>query len=360
MQLTFQYGSRNGKEEKFMKKFVLAFLLMLTIGLTYGETIELLGAGATFPAPLYTKMFDVYYKEMGVKVNYQAIGSGGGIQQLISRTVDFGATDAPMNEKEGKAAKGEVLHIPLCLGAVVIAYNLPGNPLLKLTPDVIADMFLGKIKKWSDKRIKDLNPDAKIPDLPVVVVHRSDGSGTTYTFSEYLSSVSEEWKSKVGTGKSLNWPTGIGGKGNPGVAGYVKQTPGAVGYVELAYAKQTKLMYAILQNKKGKFIEASLKSISLAADVPMPEDMKVSIVNTASPEGYPICTFSWVLAYKEQSEGGRPASRVEALVKLLWWMAHEGQSYNEALDYGSLPKTVVKIVEKQIESITYNGKKVKK
>lgn len=325
----------------------------------FGKTFaDLSGAGATFPYPLYSKMFDEYYKQKKIEINYQPIGSGGGIQQLINKTVDFGGTDAPLNEKEKKAAKDEVIHIPTCLGAVVLVYNLPGNPKIKLTPDVLVDIYLGKITKWTDPRITALNPDYKFPDTGIVVVRRSDGSGTTYTFSEYLSSVSEEWKTKVGTGKSLNWPVGIGGKGNPGVAGYVKQTPGAIGYVEVAYAKQNKMPYAFLQNKSGNFVDATLEAVSKAADVDIPEDTVVSLVNTSAKDGYPIVTFTWLIFYKEQSYGGRPKDRAKKLKELLWWMVHDGQKYNEDLLYGKLPEKTVKITEKLIESMTYQGKKL--
>lgn len=344
-----------------MKRIILLGLAFLLTGIVYGkENVTLLGAGATFPAPLYSKMFDEYYKATKTQVNYQAIGSGGGIQQLITKTVDFGATDAPMNDKETKAAKDLVLHIPTSLGAVVLSYNIPGNPVLKFTPELVTDIFLGKITKWNDEKIKKVNPNVNLPNLAITTVHRSDGSGTTYTFSEYLCSVSPEWKTKVGTGKSLNWPNGLGGKGNAGVAGYIKQMPGAIGYVEVAYAKQNKMSYGMLQNKSGAFIEATLASVSAAANVNLPADTKVSLVNTDAKDGYPISTFTWLIVYKEQSYGGRQKDRCEETVKLLWWTTHEGQKFNEALDYGALPTKVVKIVENSINSITYNGVKVRK
>src|SRR5208337_3856211 len=226
---------------------------------------EVIGAGATFPYPLYSKMFDVYSKEHGVKVNYQAIGSGGGIRQLINKTVDFGGSDAVMTDEDITAASAPVLHIPTCAGAVVITYNLPGNPDIKFTPDVIADMFLGKIKRWDDPRITRQNPGLSLSG-DITVVHRSDGSGTTNIFSDYLSKVSTDWKEKVGMGTALNWPVGLGGKGNPGVAGLVQQTPGSVGYVELIYALQNKMPYGMVQNKKGKWMKPTLASTSMAAN----------------------------------------------------------------------------------------------
>ncbi len=340
-----------------MKRIIFSVLILASFASI--AFADLSGAGATFPFPLYSKMLDVYYKEKKIEVNYQPIGSGGGIQQLINRTVDFGGTDAPLNDKERKAAKDEVLHIPTCLGAVVLVYNLPGAPKIKLTPDVLVDIFLGKITKWTDSRITSLNPDYKFPDIGIVVVRRSDSSGTTFTFSEYLSSVSAEWKSKVGVGKSLNWPVGIGGKGNPGVAGYVKQTQGAIGYVEVAYAKQNKMPFAMLQNKSGNFVDATLDSVSKAADVDIPKDTVVSLVNTEAKEGYPIVTFTWIMVYKEQAYGGRPLERAKKLKDLLWWMTHDGQRFAEELEYGKLPAKTVKIVEDLINSMTYNGQPIK-
>ncbi len=337
----------------------LITLFVMSAAMGWGQSVELLGAGATFPYPLYSKMFNAYTKETKVKVNYQGIGSGGGIQQLISKTVDFGGTDAPMNEKEEKAAKDEVLHFPTCLGAVVITYNLPGKPVLNFTADVIADIFLGKITRWNDPRIAEINKGTTLPDTPITVVRRSDGSGTTYTFSEYLTVANEGWKKALGTGKALNWPVGIGAKGNPGVAGYVKQVPGAIGYVELTYAKQNDMAYGRIKNKSGKFIEPTLESLAYAADVDMPAHTKVSLVDTAAPNGYPIATFTWIILYKEQGYGGRPKARTEALLDLLWWVIHDGQRFNETLDYGKLSPKAVTLSEQIIKSVTHGGKNVR-
>jgi phosphate transport system substrate-binding protein len=341
-----------------MMKFVLSFLLMLVVlvaGTGDGAAAEreLIGAGATFPYPLYSKMFDVYSKEYGVKVNYQAIGSGGGIRQLTNKTVDFGGSDAIMSEADLKEASAPILHIPTCAGAVVLTYNLPGNPQLKFTPDVIGDLFLGKIGKWNDRRLSDINSGVKLPDMNVTVVHRSDGSGTTSIFSDYLSKVSREWKEKVGAGTSLNWPTGLGGKGNPGVAGLVKQVPGSIGYVELIYALQNKMPYGLVKNKKGNFVTATLVATSKAADINLPDDMKVSLTDTDAPEGYPISGFTWILVYKDQSYGDRSEEKAKELVKLLWWMTHEGQKYTEPLEYAPLSKKAVEKAEKLIKSISY-------
>jgi phosphate transport system substrate-binding protein len=351
--------------KKFLLSLILVGLIFSSIFVFYGckkeeKPVELLGAGATFPQPLYNKWFDIYYTKTNqlVKVNYQGIGSGGGIQQLLERVVDFGASDAFMSDDELKSAPADIIHIPTALGAVVITYNLPENPKLKFTGELIADIFMGKITKWNDPRIKELNPDINLPDLDITVAHRSDGSGTTYVFSDYLSKVSETWKKEMGTGKSLNWKVGLGGKGNAGVAGIVQQTSGAIGYVELIYAEQNNMKYGLIKNKSGNFIEPSLDSISKAASVTIPKDTRVSIVNSDNPQGYPISSFTWILVYKEQNYGGRDINRVKALVNLLKWINSEGQNYNEQLLYAKIPDEVKKINEENIKSITFSGKPV--
>jgi len=346
--------------DKGLRLLIIFFILLGFCGTSLASETELIGAGATFPFPLYSKMFDVYSKESGVKVNYQAIGSGGGIRQLINRTVDFAGSDAIMSDKELSEASAQVVHIPICAGAVVITYNLSGNPQLRFTPDVIADIFLGKISKWNDRRISEINSGIKLPDMTMTVVHRSDGSGTTFIFSGYLSKVSGEWREKVGEGTSLNWPTGLGGKGNPGVAGLVQQTPGSIGYVELIYALQNKMPYGTVKNKKGNFVTPTLTSTSKAADTNLPDDMKVSLTDTDAPEGYPISGFTWILAYKEMNYGGRTEEKAKEVVKLLWWMTHEGQKYAEPLDYAPLSRRAVEKAEKLIKSISYKSSVVMK
>lgn len=345
-----------------IRPFSRLLALMLGVGLLFGgghvfaAEKELIGAGATFPQPLYSKMFDAYFQQNNIKVNYQGIGSGGGINQLIKKTTDFGGTDAFMTEKEMKDAGATVLHIPTCLGAVVVTYNLSNNPKLNFTQDAVADIFLGKIKKWNDPKIAAANPNAKLPDLAISVVHRADGSGTTYIFSEYLSKVSKEWKDSVGTGKSLNWPSGqIGQKGNPGVAGYVKQTPGSVGYVELLYALQNKMAYGNIKNKAGKFVEPTPKSVSAAADVKIPDDTNVSLTDTDAKDGYPISSLTWLIFYKEQKYGGRSKEKAESLAKLMHWMVKDGQKFVEPLQYSPLSKEAVAKSEKIIKSMTYGG-----
>jgi len=343
------------KMKRLLAKVGMGLMLFLPF-VAMAEEIELLGAGATFPYPLYTKMFDVYYKTTGVKVNYQSIGSGGGQRQLINRTVDFGGSDAFMKDEQLKEAPGEILHIPICLGAVVPTYNLPGNPKLKFTPEILSGIFLGKINKWNDEKISKINPDVDLPDMAIIVVHRSDGSGTTFIWTDYLSKISNEWKEKVGAGTSVNWPAGIGGKGNEGVAGLVRQIPGSIGYVELIYAIQNNLPTGLVMNKSGKFVEPSIETVSYSANVQLPDDMRISITDTESKDGYPISGFTWILVYKEQNYGGRKKERAEALVKLLWWMTHEGQKYTKPLHYAPLPPLSVEKAEKLIRSITYNGK----
>ena len=321
-----------------------------------GSAKELLGAGATFPNPLYTKMFDVYNKEKGIKVNYQSVGSGAGIEQLSKKTVDFGASDAFMSDDEMKKVPAKIVHLPMCLGAVSVVYNLEGISSLKLTPEVLSEIFLGKIKKWDDEKIKSINPDSKLPAKEINVVHRSDGSGTSFIFTEYLSKVSDDWKNSVGTGKSVNWPVGLGAKGNEGVGGLVKQTPGSIGYVELIYALQNKMTMVSLKNKKGNFITPTLKSTNAAANVSIPEDTRISLTNSDADEGYPIVSFTWILIYQEQKYDNRSEEKAKELINLLNWAVHEGQQYTEPLSYASLSREAVKKAELILKSVTYNGK----
>lgn len=327
-------------------------------GSAAGNKNEILGAGATFPYPFYSKVFDVYNKEKGIKVNYQSIGSGGGIKQLQNMTVDFGASDAPMSDEELSKSPADIVHIPTCLGAVIITYNLANNPTLKFTPEVLADIFLGKITKWNDNNITAINPGIQLPDLAISVVHRSDGSGTTYIFSDYLSKINATWRTKPGTGKSLDWPVGLGAKGNEGVSGLVKQTPGSIGYVELVYALQNKMPAAILENKSGKFVAASLQSTSAAADIDLPQDMRVSLTNTDAPDGYPISSFTYLLLYKNQSYDDRTEASAKATISLVNYVIHQGQKYAKALGYAPLPPAAVTKAENILKSVTYNGKSI--
>lgn len=317
--------------------------------------VSLTGAGATFPYPLYSKWFFEYQKVADTQINYQSIGSGGGIKQITTGTVDFGASDAPMTDEELKAAPSKLLHIPTALGSVVVTYNLPGlNTDLKLTAEAVAGIFLGEIKKWNDPKIAAANPGVKLPNTPILVVHRSDGSGTTYVFTDYLTEVSSTWKQKVGTGKSVAWPVGLGAKGNEGVAGQVKQMEGAIGYVELAYAEQNDLSVSLIRNAAGKFVQPSIHATTAAAAGAinkMPADYRVSIVNPEGENAYPIASFTYILVYEQQTN----RNKGEALVKFLWWAIHEGQSYHAALLYAPLPEVLVKKLEKTIKSIEFQG-----
>ncbi len=310
------------------------------------------GAGATFPYPIYSKWFDEYSKiNTAVQFNYQSIGSGGGIKQITAKTVDFGASDGPMSQDQMNEAPGRLYHIPTVMGADVVAYNVPGIAQgLKLSGDVIADIFLGKVTQWNDARIVADNPGVTLPDQSIVVVHRSDGSGTTYIFVDYLSSVSPAWKNKVGKGTSVNWPIGLGGKGNEGVSGMVKQTPGSIGYVELAYAKHNGLTYAYIKNQSGSFIEPTLESTSKAADgITIAPDFRVSIVNSPNPQAYPIASFTWLLIYKDMDDHVKG----EAIVNFIKWAITDGQKYVTDLDYAPLPANVVEMIQKKLEQVKY-------
>jgi phosphate transport system substrate-binding protein len=326
---------------------------------TAPEAAGILGAGATFPYPLYSKMFDVYHTANGTKVNYQSIGSGGGIKQLQEKTVDFGASDAPMNDEQMSKSPAPIVHVPICMGAVVITYNLPDlTDTIKFSPDVVADIYLGKITKWNDKRISKLNPKVKLPDLAIAVIHRSDGSGTSYVFTDYLSKVSKEWNDKVGKKTSVDWPAGLGAKGNEGVTGLVKQTPGGIGYVELVYAVKNNLPVGQLQNKAGNYVPATLESVTAAAKVDLPADMRVSITNTDAADGYPISSFTYVLVYADQSYNGRDEAKAKDLIKLVNWMIHDGQQYTQPLNYAPLAADVVKHAEDILKSVKFGDKPV--
>ena len=307
------------------------------------------GAGATFPYPIYSKWFDEYAKvDPSVRFNYQSIGSGGGQKQILAQTVDFGASDGPMSDDNLAKAPGKLLHIPTVAGADVVAYNLPGNPALKFDADTIAGIFLGQIKKWNDPKIAALSPGVTLPDQEIVVVHRSDGSGTTYIWTDYLSKISPEWKTKVGTNTSVNWPTGIGGKGNEGVAGQIKQTPGAVGYVELIYAVQNKMPYADVKNSAGEFVKASLESITAAmATAEIPDDFRFSMTNAPGKGAYPIAGATWLLVYEQQKD----ATKGKKLVEFLKWAAKDGEKMAQDLQYAPLPESLQQRVLKRIDDI---------
>ena len=337
-----------------MKKLVAGIALAVACVALAGGSLLVTGAGATFPFPLYSKWFSDYNKlHPDLKFNYQSIGSGGGIKQITDKTVDFGASDAPMTDEELARAPG-LVHVPTVLGAVVVTYQAPVEG-LRLTPEALAAVFLGKITRWNDPALARDNPGAKLPDTAMVVVHRSDGSGTTSIFTDYLAKVSPEWKAKVGAGKSVKWPTGLGAKGNEGVTGLVKSTPGAIGYVELAYANQNKLAMATLRNRDGSWVKPSLQGTSeAAAGVALPADYRVSITDAPGKGAYPLASFTYLLVYKDQPD----AAKGEALVRFLWWSIHEGQAAAAPLDYAPLPGAVVAKVERTLQALTVQGRPV--
>jgi phosphate transport system substrate-binding protein len=334
-------------------------MLLLTAGALLSTAtavyalVQINAAGATFPAAIYQKWFDQFKKaHPDVQINYQAIGSGGGIRQLTEGTVDFGATDKPMTDEEmSKVTKFHVLHFPTVMGGVVPTYHLEGGPQdLKFTGPILAGIFMGKITKWNDPQIAKVNPGAKLPNADITVVHRSDGSGTTFVFTDYLSNVDPEWKSKIGSGTTVNWPAGLGAKGNEGVAGQVQQTPNSIGYVELFYAIRNKMPYGSIQNKSGKFLKASLDTVTAAAAAAaknMPADFRVSIVNAAGANAYPLSTFTWLLIPTKFSDAGKK----KAVVDFLNWALTTGQGDAASLDYAPLPKEVVSKEMKQLAQI---------
>lgn len=315
------------------------------------ESVSLTGAGASFPYPLYSKWISVYQKQNpGVMINYQSIGSGGGIKQISAKTVDFGATDAPMKDKALAKAKGRIFHLPMTMGAVAVGYNLPGVTSLKLTQKALVGIYLGKIKKWNDPEIQAANEGINLPDAPVMVVHRSEGSGTTSIFTDFLSKISLEWKAKVGKGKSVAWPTGIGAKGNEGVSGVVARTPFTIGYMNLAYCVQNNIPYTAVENKSGNFVEPSAEGVSNSvAGVKIPGDTRVSIVNSSNPEAYPISGFTWILIYKKIKD----PVKGQALVNFLRWCVTEGQKYCEPLHYAPIPSSIVKMNEEKLSKVVY-------
>jgi phosphate transport system substrate-binding protein len=327
-------------------------LLTLAVLVSPAFAQDLTGAGATFPNPIYTKWFADYAAKTGVQINYQSIGSGGGIRQFTERTVDFGASDAPMSDAEIAKLPGPAMHLPTVMGAVVVTYNVPGLASLKLDGPALADIFLGKITRWDDARIKALNAGVSLPSSDILVVHRSDGSGTSYVFTDYLTTVSAAWKAGPGKGKDVQWPVGLGAKGNEGVAGQVKQLPGAIGYVELAYAKQNQLSYAWMKSADGDFVEPSIESVSaaaagVAAKLPANSDFRVSLVNAAGKGAYPISSFTFLLVYQYMTD----ATKERKLVDFLNWYVTEGEKSAPSLLYAPLPANVVAMVQKRIAMI---------
>ena len=337
--------------KSYRSKILLGLTIAFGLSATASAQMMINGAGATFPYPIYSKWFDEYAKvDPSVRFNYQSIGSGGGQKQILAQTVDFGASDGPMSDENLSKAPGKILHLPTVAGAVVMTYNLPGNPALKLDGETIADIFLGKIKKWNDPKISASNPGAKLPENEIVVVHRSDGSGTTFIFTDYLSKVSAEWKQKAGNNTSVNWPTGIGGKGNEGVSGQVKQTPGAIGYVELIYAVQNKMPYADVKNAAGQFVKPSIESVTAALGTAnIPDDFRFSMTNAPGDSAYPIAGATWLLVYEQQKD---PA-KGKKLIEFLKWALTKGEGMAKDLNYAPLPDEVQQRVLKRIDEIKF-------
>lgn len=324
------------------------------------QSVSLAAVGATFPLPFYNSAIKTYSKKEGTHITYGGIGSGGGIRALKDRVVDFGATDAFLNDKEESEMLAPIIHIPTCLGAVVLAYNLPHIGELKLTNENISDLFMGKITKWNDKRLKASNPNVKLPNLNVSVIHRSDGSGTTYIFSDYMSKISHSWETQVGRGKALKWPVGMGAKGNPGVAGQVQQVKGALGYIGSEFAFAQNISFAKVMNSSGNFIKPNIESISAAASGDMPSNTKVMLTNPTNPNAYPISGFTWLITYKEQNYNGRTKRQAEETVKFLSWIVEsDAQSLAVKVNYAPLPTKAIESAKRILGTITYDGKPIK-
>ncbi|HLN55737.1 MAG TPA: phosphate ABC transporter substrate-binding protein PstS [Bacteroidales bacterium] len=350
------------------KAFLLLLVVTVIVSCNSGgkkETgkqgkITITAAGATFPMPFYNLAFRNYGEKNGIDLNYGGIGSGGGIRSLADKIVDFGATDAFLSDKELTEFQSGVVHIPTCLGAVVIAYNLPGVDSLKVTPALLENIFLGKLKKWNDPEIGKINPGVKFPDQNITVVYRSDGSGTTQIFSDYMTKVGKEWAEKVGKGKSLNWPAGIGAKGNPGVAGTISQTAGTIGYIGSEYAFAQKIPYALVQNSSGNFINPGIQTVSAAARTEIPADTRIMVTNSPDPEAYPISGFTWIIMYKDLAYNGRTKEQAAAIVAFLEWLTgDEGQAIAESVNYAPLPSEVREAAKKLLGTITFDGLPVK-
>lgn len=325
----------------------------------YAESsVILTGAGATFPYPLYQSWFEEYEKQTGVRVTYRPVGSGKGIEKFLSGEVDFGATDAFLSDAQIRESGRTVLHIPTCVGAVVLTYNLPGNPQLQLSGELIADIFLGKVTKWNDRQILRINPTIKLPDREIVPIYRSDASGTSYIFTDYLQKTSGRWRNEIGKGTKVRWPKGIGVEGNPGVSSFVQRVEGSLGYVELTYAETNQLPTALIRNRAGQFTKASPTTVSAAAEVDLPMDTRILLTHTSSSKGYPISAFSYILVFANQDCEKETREKAESLARFLWWATHGGQSITSRSLYAPLPPVAVARAETIIPSITHCGKQI--
>ncbi|HQP70689.1 MAG TPA: phosphate ABC transporter substrate-binding protein PstS, partial [Clostridiales bacterium] len=357
-------------EMKSVKKVIAAIIITAAIGTVYAaQKVEIIGAGASFPAPLVTAMADQYrtITDGRVTVNYQSIGSGGGIRQFGEQTIMFGMTEAYLKDEVitevEKKTGGKAFNMPITLADVVVGYNLPGvKEGLVFNGQVLAEIYLGKITKWNDKKIQDLNPSVKIPAMPITVAHRSDGSGTTNIWTSYLSKVNKEWNDKIGSATSVNWPLGVGGKGNEGVAGVVQNTPGAIGYMSFAYAMLNKITYGYVVNKAGNTIKPSFEATSEAANIELPEDTRIIFTDTPAKTGYPIAGFTWMLVYEnlEKNKAIKTKSEAEELIKFLVWSITDGQKLSEKLGYSKLPKAAVDRNKEMIRQLKWNGEEIGK
>lgn len=356
------------KKIKTMKNLLIVLISVVVLASCGGEKtnknestkkVSLTAAGATFPMPFYNLAFKKYTKDSGILLTYGGIGSGGGIRSLKDQIVDFGATDAFLSDKDLAEISMKVVHVPTCIGAVVIAYNLPGVEEVKLSNQLLEDIFMGKVTNWNDAKIKNANPEVNFPDMKITVVHRSDGSGTTYIFSDYMSKISQAWESEVGKGKSLQWPTGMGAKGNPGVAGTISQTEGSIGYIGSEYAFAQHISYALVQNQAGNYIKPSIESISASAQGEIPTDTRVMLTNSSDPNAYPISGFTWVIFYREQAYNGRSKAQAEETIKFLEWIiAGDAQAVAQSVNYAPLPEKAIELSKEILKSITYEGKPI--
>ena len=334
---------------------VLLYGLISPVSGIAGSEVFLWGAGATFPYPLYQKWIEVYQNQSDVRITYTPSSSGSGIRQLLERLVDFGGTDVFLSGEEAARFPGQILHIPTCVGAVAVIYHLPDDPALKLTPDLIADIFAGEITQWSDQRIARVNPGTSLPRLRITAVHRSEASGTSHIFTEYLAKTSSKWQERVGFGKTVNWPTGLGVEGNMGVAEYVAKIRGSVGYVELTYAEKNSLPTASVQNRSGRFVKPSLSSVAAASRGELPAEAKLLITDPPAADAYPLSAFTYIIFYREQAHRELPEKRAQALTRFLWWITHEGQRFCGELLYAPLSRQAVFRAEEAIAAMTFGG-----
>lgn len=339
-------------------KSLLCFIFMLYSLIPLSADIIVNGAGATFPSLLYQKWIEIYEQTNDIRAIYEPVGSSKGKKLLLDKKIDFGGTDFFLTQQEIAEVSDEIIHVPTCVGAVAVIYSLPGQPMLRFTPDILADIFMGKIITWNDKRIQKINPTLQLPHLDITVIHRSEGSGTTFIFSDYLSKVSKKWRTKVGRGKILRWPVGMGLEGNPQIASFVKKIPGSIGYVQLSYAKKNKLPVALIRNKSGHYVMPTLESVSKAADVKLPDNTCILLTDTEADKGYPISAFTYIILFKNLNRSGKTILKAKKLVEFLHWMIHEGQKYTKPLNYSPLPQSAVDKADIILHQTTYNEQRI--